>query len=58
MRVNKKIIANILLSIFLLNSGFVFADTLHGHAEKVDVNQKEQSELFTGQVDVLDEKML
>ena len=56
MRVNKKIIANILLSIFLLNSGFVFADTLHGHAEKVDVNQKEQSELFTGQVDVLDEK--
>ena len=34
----------------------VLADTLHGHAEKTDTKQIEQSELFTGEVDTLNAK--
>ena len=56
MQVNKKIVSQIILFCFLLNSGMVFSDTLRGHAEKADVKQQEHSELFTGQVELLDQK--
>lgn len=52
----KKIIANLMLIISMLNVGTVFADTYKGHAEKYDANQQDPSELFTGQVEILDEK--
>lgn len=52
----KKLIANFILTTFLLNTGIIYADTLQGHAEKVDQKQAEQSELFTGRVEVLDQK--
>ena len=53
---NKKLITYLMLSICLLNASSVFAETFRGHAEKVDMSQQEQSELFTGKVEVLDEK--
>ncbi len=52
----KNIIAKVILIICFLNTGIAFSDTLHGHAEKVDEKQMEQSELFTGKVELLDEK--
>lgn len=52
----KKLIANFIIISYLLSSGITFADTLQGHAEKTDEKQIDQSELFTGQVEVLDEK--
>lgn len=52
----KKIIVYLLLSISMLNVGIAFGDTFKGHAEKFDTSQQDQSELFTGKVEVLDEK--
>ena len=52
----KKLIANLIMIISLLNTGAVLADTYKGHAEKFDATQQDQSELFTGQVEILDEK--
>lgn len=56
MYINKKLISIFILSVCLFNSGIAFADALQGHAEKVDTKQQEQSELFTGTVELLDEK--
>lgn len=52
----RKILSIFILTAFLLSSNLVFAETYHGHAEKVDEKQTENSELFTGHVDLLDEK--
>ncbi len=49
-------IAKFILIICLFNSSLVFADTIKGHAEKYDTTKQDQSELFTGQVEILDEK--
>lgn len=56
MCIYRNFIAKIILLIYFLNISVVFADTLQGHAEKVDTKQLEQSELFTGKVEILDEK--
>ena len=53
---NKKLIANFIIFSFLLNANVVLAETLRGHAEKVDITKQEQTELFTGEMDILDEK--
>lgn len=53
----KKIIANILLISYLFSNGLIaFADTFQGHAEKFDQKAIEQGELFTGKVEVIDQK--
>lgn len=52
----KKTFTNFILITCLLNGSITYADTLHGHAEKVEQQQVDNSELFTGQVEVLDEK--
>ena len=52
----RKIIAKFILLIYLLNASVAFADTYQGHAEKVNTMPQEQSELFTGKVELLDEK--
>ena len=52
----KKLITNFIIFTSLFNTGAVLADTFKGHAEKYDEKNPEQSELFTGQVEVLDEK--
>lgn len=56
MRKVRKTIASIILTICFLNTGFAAADSLSGHAEKNDYTQLDKSELFTGQVEILDEK--
>jgi len=56
MRKVRKTIASIILTICFLNAGFAAADSLSGHAEKTDYTQLDKSELFTGQVEILDEK--
>ncbi|MBR2526338.1 hypothetical protein IKE67_07715 [bacterium] len=56
MRKSGKIIASLILLLCFLNTGIVFAETYKGHAEKYDKTQQEQSELFTGQIEILDEK--
>ena len=56
MRMKKQIIAILILLMCTFNAGFAYADALHGHAEKVDTKQQEQSELYTGTVEILDEK--
>ena len=53
----RKFISICLIYAFLLvNIMPVFAETYQGHAEKTDERQIEHSELFTGAVDVIDQK--
>ena len=56
MKILRKTIASIILTASFLNTGTVFADSLQGHAEKTDYTQTDNSELFTGKIDILDEK--
>ena len=56
MRMKKQIIAILILLTYTFNAGIAYADALHGHAEKIDTKQQEQSELYTGTVEILDEK--
>ena len=41
---------------YFLSSSIAYANALQGHAEKNDIKNMDQSELFTGQVDILDSK--
>lgn len=52
----EKAISTLILAICFFNINAAFAETFKGHAEKYDKTQQEQSELFTGQVEILDEK--
>ena len=56
MLVYKKIVAEILILLYFLSSSIAYAAALQGHAEKNDIRNMDQSELFTGQVDILDSK--
>ncbi len=53
----KKIIAIILLFLFISANSLVYAETLHGHAEKNEQFEKQiEKELFTGEVEQLERK--
>ncbi len=52
----KQIISTFIILSYIATSNIALADTLQGHAERTDVNQKDSSELFTGQVEVIDQK--
>ncbi len=52
----KRLISTFVILSYLMSSGIVYADTFQGHAEKTDVTQQNQSELFTGQVEAIDQK--
>lgn len=52
----RKLISCLIMITSLLNVEAVLAETIKGHAEKYDTTQQDQSELFTGAVEVLDEK--
>ena len=52
----KKIFSILIVLIYITTSNIAFADTLRGHAERTDVTQQDASELFTGQVEVIDQK--
>ncbi len=52
----KKLIPIFIILIYSISSEMVCAETFKGHAEKFDQTQQDQSELFTGQVEILDEK--
>ena len=53
----KKIIAIILLFIFISANSLVYAETLHGHAEKNEQFERQiEKELFTGEVEQLERK--
>lgn len=52
----KKIISFLITLSYIFSFNVVWADTLQGRAEKTDLKNLEQSELFTGQIDTLDSK--
>ena len=52
----KQLLASAILSSYFLSSGLAFADTYQGHAEMFDQKTLDQSELFTGKVDIIDQK--
>ncbi len=52
----KKFFSILIVLIYITTSNIAFADTLRGHAERTDVTQQDASELFTGQVEVIDQK--
>ena len=52
----KKLLASAIIISYFFSGGLVFADTFQGHAEKFDQKTLDQSELFTGKVDIIDEK--
>ncbi len=52
----KNFFSILIVLIYITTSNIAFADTLRGHAERTDVTQQDASELFTGQVEVIDQK--
>ena len=52
----KQLLASAIIISYFFSGGLVFADTFQGHAEKFDQKTLDQSELFTGKVDIIDEK--